>query len=117
MDTEFIKLLQNSDQHSEEYRTRLRNNQSILEIFKIGVEWAEAKVKEFGEAKDEKEKNDLNDLKQQVCQMYILVVKECLYQIKIFRYEARDRIPTVKLKIPGKGFLKSESRTSVTFKL
>ena len=27
------------------------------------------------------------------------------------------RIPTVKLKIPGKAFLKSESRTSVTFKL
>ena len=26
------------------------------------------------------------------------------------------RIPTVKLKIPGKAFLKSESRTSVTFK-
>ena len=26
-----------------------------------------------------------------------------------------DRIPTVKLKIPGKAFLKSESRTSVTF--
>lgn len=81
MDTEFIKLLQNSDQHSEEYRTRLRHNQSILEIFKKGVEWAESKVKEFGEAKDEKEKNDLNDLKQQVCQMYILVVKECLCQL------------------------------------
>ena len=27
------------------------------------------------------------------------------------------RIPTVKLKIPGKAFSKSESRTSVTFKL
>ena len=27
------------------------------------------------------------------------------------------RIPTVKLKIPGKAFLKSESRTTVTFKL
>ena len=27
-----------------------------------------------------------------------------------------NRIPTVKLKIPGKAFLKSESRTSVTFK-
>ena len=27
------------------------------------------------------------------------------------------RIPTVKLKISGKAFLKSESRTSVTFKL
>ena len=27
------------------------------------------------------------------------------------------RIPTVKLKIPGIAFLKSESRTSVTFKL
>ena len=27
----------------------------------------------------------------------------------------QDRIPTVKLKIPGKGFLKSEFRTSVTF--
>ena len=29
----------------------------------------------------------------------------------------RSRIPTMKLKIPGKVFLKSESRTSVTFKL
>ena len=29
----------------------------------------------------------------------------------------RDRIPTLKLKIPGKAFLKSETRTSVTFKL
>ena len=28
----------------------------------------------------------------------------------------KTRIPTVKLKIPGKLFLKSESRTSVTFK-
>ena len=28
-----------------------------------------------------------------------------------------NRIPTVKLKIPGKAFLKSEFRTSVTFKL
>ena len=28
-----------------------------------------------------------------------------------------DRIPTVKLKISGKAFLKSEFRTSVTFKL
>ena len=28
-----------------------------------------------------------------------------------------NRIPTVKLKIPGKAFLKSKSRTSVTFKL
>ena len=28
-----------------------------------------------------------------------------------------SRIPTVKLKILGKAFLKSESRTSVTFKL
>lgn len=82
LDTEFIKLLQNSDQHSEEYRTRLRNNQSILEIFKLGVAWAEAKVKEFGEAKDEKEKNELNDLKQQICQMYILVVKYIYYRHK-----------------------------------
>ena len=31
--------------------------------------------------------------------------------------KAKIRIPTVKLKIPGKAFLKSESRTSVTFKL
>ena len=31
--------------------------------------------------------------------------------------EVKNRIPTVKLKIPGKVFLKSESRTSVTFKL
>ena len=28
-----------------------------------------------------------------------------------------DRIPTVKLKIPGKAFLKSKSLTSVTFNL
>ena len=36
---------------------------------------------------------------------------------KILRYMTNDgkfRIPTVKLKIPGKIFLKSESRTSVT---
>ena len=33
------------------------------------------------------------------------------------RKSGRSRIPTVKLKIPGKTFLKSESRTSVTFKL
>ena len=37
-----------------------------------------------------------------------------LYQ---FRKTHSDMIPTVKLKIPGKAFLKSESRTSVTFKL
>ena len=30
---------------------------------------------------------------------------------------AGHRIPTVKLKIPGEAFLKSESRTSVTLKL
>ena len=49
---------------------------------------------------------------------------------RYYKYEARVsaisptyifkvmfRIPTVKLKIPGKAFLKSESRTSVTFKL
>ena len=29
----------------------------------------------------------------------------------------KDRIPTAKLEIPEKAFLKSESRTSVTFKL
>ena len=28
-----------------------------------------------------------------------------------------ERIPTMKLKIPGKAFFQSESRTSVTFKL
>ena len=32
-------------------------------------------------------------------------------------FDEAGRIPTVKLKIPGKAFLKSESRTSVTFKL
>ena len=35
-------------------------------------------------------------------------------------YNSRNllsRIPTVKLKIPGKAFLESEFRTSVTFKL
>ena len=33
------------------------------------------------------------------------------------RYHLRNRIPTVKFKIPGKAFLKSETRTCVTFKL
>ena len=32
-------------------------------------------------------------------------------------YDISLRIPTMKLKIPGKAFLKSESQTSVTFKL
>ena len=32
-------------------------------------------------------------------------------------WESDTRIPMVKLKITGKAFLKSESRTSVTFKL
>ena len=36
--------------------------------------------------------------------------------LKIFLF-FRNRIPTVKLKIPGKAFLKSESLTSVTLKL
>ena len=39
-----------------------------------------------------------------------------LKQISI-EMKVRSRIPTVKLKIPGKSFLKSESRTSVTFQL
>ena len=34
-----------------------------------------------------------------------------------FCSSAKGRISTVKLKIPEKAFLKSESRTSVTFKL
>ena len=34
-----------------------------------------------------------------------------------FRKNLTTRIPTVKLKTPGKTFLKSETRTSVTFKL
>ena len=54
------------------------------------------------------------------------VNKHYLIQTKLFsgpwpkllaQKEASARIPTVKSKIPGKGFLKSESRTSVTFKL
>ena len=39
--------------------------------------------------------------------------------VSVFEAELWEvpRIPTVKVKIPGKAFLKSESRTSVTFKL
>ena len=37
LDTEFFKLLQNSDQHSEEYRSRLRHNQDIIELFRQGI--------------------------------------------------------------------------------
>ena len=32
-------------------------------------------------------------------------------------FSVHGKMPTVKLKIPGKAFLKSESRISVTFKL
>ena len=39
------------------------------------------------------------------------------FQKFFLKFRFRNRIPTVKLKIPGKPFLKSESRTSVTFKL
>ena len=37
--------------------------------------------------------------------------------MKMHCFRLENMIPTVKLKIPGKAFLKSESRTSVTFKL
>ena len=37
--------------------------------------------------------------------------------IKIIFTDIHGRIPTVKLKIPGKAFLKSESRASVTLEL
>ena len=40
-----------------------------------------------------------------------------LFDSKVEEGKIRCRIPTVKLKIPGKAFLKSEFRTSVTFKL
>ena len=43
------------------------------------------------------------------------VTSDCSYTK--LTYSQGGRIPTVKLKIPGKAFLKSESRTSVTFKL
>ena len=36
------------------------------------------------------------------------------HRIKLQPHGHQSRIPTVKLKIPGKAFLKSESRTSVT---
>ena len=52
----------------------------------------------------------------------IMMVAEALfislgYNIGECIFDDNCRIPTVKLKIPGKTFLKSESRTSVTFKL
>jgi len=65
LDTEFFKLLQNSDQHSEEYRSRLRHNQDIIELFRQGVIWA---------LKGED--------RQQICQMYLLVVKYMYYRHK-----------------------------------
>ena len=39
------------------------------------------------------------------------------YEVEIGHFKFLDRIPTVKSKISGKVFLKSESRTSLTFKL
>ena len=63
LDTEFFKLLQNSDQHSEEYRGRLKNNELVVKILKTGVQWAD-------EQKDQ----------QQRCQMYLLVVKYIYYR-------------------------------------
>ena len=42
---------------------------------------------------------------------------QCIDTVGSFECEVRIRIPTVKLKIPGKAFLKFETRTSVTFKL
>ena len=58
LDTEFYKLLQNSDQHSEEYRERLKSDPDVINILKTGVEWAEMQSDE-----------------QQRCQMYLLVIK------------------------------------------
>ena len=52
---------------------------------------------------------NLNSLDFQESEMHQLASKMGQY--------ARNPIPTVKLKIPGKAFLKSGSRTSVTFKL
>ena len=37
------------------------------------------------------------------------------FKLRHVRVEPASRIPMVKLKIPGKAFLKSESRSSVTF--
>ena len=42
---------------------------------------------------------------------------QCAEVIVLIRLITGGRIPTVKLKIPEHAFLKSESRTSVTFKL
>merc|ERR1719419_2224847 len=39
LDTEFFKLLQNSDQHSEEYRTNLKSNAAVIKIFQSAVTW------------------------------------------------------------------------------
>ena len=63
LDTEFFKLLQNSDQHSEEYRGRLRNNALVVKILKTGVIWA-----------------DLQKDQQQLYQMYLLVIKYIYYR-------------------------------------
>lgn len=63
LDTEYSKLLQNSDQHSEEYRLRLSNNHKIMRIFEEATEWAIV------------QKN-----KQQICQMYLLKVKYIYYR-------------------------------------
>ena len=63
LDTEYSKLLQNSDQHSEEYRMRLSNNCKIMQIFNEGTDWALLQAD-----------------KQQICQMYLLKIKYIYYR-------------------------------------
>lgn len=63
LDTEYSKLLQNSDQHSEEYRGRLANNLKIMDILNQSTEWAH-----------------LQNDKQQLCQMFLLKVKYVYYR-------------------------------------
>ena len=47
----------------------------------------------------------------------VVVVMDGVCRYGLGCSEIQSRIPMLKLKIPGKVFLKSESRTSVTFKL
>ena len=52
----------------------------------------------------------VNDISTTRSHIYYIIYSQMCWYIPV-------RIPTVKLKIPGKLFLKVESRTSVTFKL
>ena len=96
----------------------------------VGTTWANGNtgkvnidLANLGKPVQQKKSASMNELKSQMpssgnpgtCSNTIFRVFSSIFLLRSLPLKAR--IPTVKLKIPGKAFLKSESRTSVTFKL